>query len=516
MVHNGIIENHADLREELQKKGRKFLSETDTEIVAHLIAEGREAGHSALEALKLALKRIDGAFALAILDETKPDQILFAKMASPLVVGLGDGESFLASDIPAVLTYTRRFHFLEDGDIGVLTRNGVTITDASGQIQERAEKTIEWSPVMAEKGGHKHFMHKEIFEQPRAITDTLRGRLDFGAKATVLDGVDLDILQSTERVHIVACGTSYHSGMVGKYLIEKLARIPVQVDLASEFRYRDPVLEPNTLVVAISQSGETADTLAAMKEARKLEAHGLAISNVIDSAIPRLCNESAGTLYTRAGPEIGVASTKAFVTQLCALHLLALTLAHTRKTLSEADFVAEMTALSKLPREVERLLGEENKIKELARKYVGYEHMLFLGRGTLFPIALEGALKLKEISYIHAEGYAAGEMKHGPIALIDENMPVVVLAAKGHGYEKVVSNLEEVRARGGRIIGVCHEADERLIALSEGVMSLPDYDERMLPILSTVPLQIFSYHMADLRGTDVDQPRNLAKSVTVE
>ncbi len=516
VVHNGIIENHADLRVELEQKGRAFKSDTDTEIFAHLIAEGREEGLDTEAAMRRALTKVEGAFALAVVDEKDPDRILFAKMASPLVVGFGEGEAFLASDIPAVLAYTRRFSFLEDGDVGVIDKDGVRITTLDGEHVTRPVKTIDWSPVMAEKGGHKHFMHKEIFEQPRAITDTLRGRLEFDEGRVFLDNVSDEFLRSTKRVCIVACGTSYHSGLVGRYLIEKLAKVPVTVDLASEFRYREPVLEDGTLVIAISQSGETADTLAACKEALARGAGALAISNVIDSAIPRLCDESAGTLYTRAGPEIGVASTKAFVTQLCALHLVALALAQDRGALGRDEIIAEMTALSKVPREVEDLLTGEEQLRALAREFMGANHMLYLGRGTLFPIALEGALKLKEISYIHAEGYAAGEMKHGPIALIDETMPVVVLAARGHGYEKVVSNLEEVRARGGRIIAVCHEDDERLLGLAEGAMPLPRCDERMLPILSTIPLQLFAYHIADLRGTDVDQPRNLAKSVTVE
>ncbi len=516
VVHNGIIENHAELRDALIAAGRTFTSDTDTEIFAHLIAVARKEGADLLGALRKALTQVEGAFAIAVLDEAEPERILFARLASPLVVGMGQGEAFLASDIPAVLTHTRRFMFLEDGDHGVISAKGVEVFDEAGSPVEREVKVIEWSPVMAEKGGHKHFMHKEIVEQPRAITDTLRGRLDFDGKRVFLDGVDMALLEKVKRICVVACGTSWHSGLVGRYLIEQLAKVPVDVDLASEFRYREPVVEPGTLVVAISQSGETADTLAALKEARVRGAETLAISNVIDSAIPRLCESSAGTLYTRAGPEIGVASTKAFVTQLCALHLLALVLGQQRGHLSPDDIVEEMQALSRVPREIEAVLEGEDAIKELAKGYMHSRDMLYLGRGTLFPIALEGALKLKEISYIHAEGYAAGEMKHGPIALIDEEMPVVVLATRGHGYEKVVSNLEEVRARGGRIIALCHDDDERLKELAEGTLIVPPCPDRVLPILASIPLQLFAYHIADLRGTDVDQPRNLAKSVTVE
>jgi glucosamine--fructose-6-phosphate aminotransferase (isomerizing) len=517
VVHNGIIENHAALRAALVKDGAKFTSETDTEIFAHLIARSKERKAGDLyAAVKSALQKVEGAYALAVLDERTPDRIVFAREASPLVVGLGEGENFLASDIPAVLAHTRRFMFLDDGDAGVLTKNGVTVFDKTGAVVERAVKTISWSPVMAEKGGHKHFMHKEIFEQPRAITDTLRGRLSFDEGRVFLDQVDMAKLTAAKRITIVACGTSFHAGMVGRYLIERLARMPVDIELASEFRYRDPVVSPGTIVLAISQSGETADTLAAMKGARALGAETMAIANVVDSAIPRFCESSVGTLYTRAGPEIGVASTKAFTTQLVALHLLAIALGRERGTLTPDEARKEMEDLAKVPRDVERLLEHTDGIADLAKRHLHARHMLYLGRGTLFPIALEGALKLKEISYIHAEGYAAGEMKHGPIALIDEEMPVVVLAVRGAGYEKVVSNLEEVRARGGRVIAVCDEGDTELTHLAESTLRIPEVSDRVAPILATIPLQLFAYHMADLRGTDVDQPRNLAKSVTVE
>lgn len=516
VVHNGIIENHVELRESLKKQGRTFSSDTDTEIFAHLIALERPGAASLFEAMQLALKKVRGAFAIAVLDENHPDRICFAKQASPLVVGLGDGETFLASDVPAVLSHTRRFIFLEDGDAGEITCDGVHISGSDGEVVSRPSRTIDWSPVMAEKGGHKHFMHKEIFEQPRAITDTLRGRLAFDEGKVALDAVDFDRIARAKRIAIVACGTSWHAGLVGRYLIEKLARVPCVVELASEFRYADPVLDEDTLVVAISQSGETADTLAALKSAAEAGSSRLAICNVIGSAIARACEDSAGTLYTRAGPEIGVASTKAFVTQLVALHLLAVALGQHRGTLSPDAVREEMEALARLPLELERLLEREKGIRKMAKRYIHSRDMLYLGRGLFFPIALEGALKLKEISYIHAEGYAAGEMKHGPIALIDEDMPVVVIAPRGATYEKVVSNLEEVRARGGRIIAVCHGDDEQLKAMAEVTLLVPESHPHILPVLSVVPLQLFAYHVADLRGTDVDQPRNLAKSVTVE
>jgi glucosamine--fructose-6-phosphate aminotransferase (isomerizing) len=516
VVHNGIVENHVELRNQLLEAGRQFSSETDTEIFAHLIAVARSHTASLEEAVREALQVVRGAFALAVLDERSPEKIVVAKESTPLVIGLGEGEAFVASDIPAVLAHTRRFIFLEDGDMAVLEKSGVTLTDFEGHAIERPVKTVDWSPVMAEKGGHKHFMHKEIFEQPRAITDTLRGRLGFEEGMPTLDDIHTESLANIKRVCIVACGTSWHAGLVGKYLIEELARVPVEVDLASEFRYRNPVVGEETLVIGISQSGETADTIAALKEARTRGAQLLAICNVIDSAIPRLCAESVGVIYTRAGPEIGVASTKAFVTQMVALHLLALHFAHARSTLDPALILEDMEALARLPREIEAVLHQEPAIRKMAQHYVHARDMLYLGRGSLFPIALEGALKLKEISYIHAEGYAAGEMKHGPIALIDEDMPVVVLAVKGHGYDKVVSNLEEVRARGGQIIAVCDEDDAHLTDLAESTLTLPKTHPRTVATLATVPLQLFAYHIADLRGTDVDQPRNLAKSVTVE
>jgi glucosamine--fructose-6-phosphate aminotransferase (isomerizing) len=530
VVHNGIIENHRELRASLEKDGRVFGSDTDTEIFAHLIAVARASGKSLLEAVCAAVSRVHGAYALAVVDDDSPGQIACARLASPLVVGRGDGEMFLASDVPAVLAHTRDFVFLEDGDCGVIDKDGAVIVDVDGHTVDRPVKTITWSAVMAEKGGHKHFMHKEIMEQPRAVTDTLRGRLGFDDANILLDGVDNDILKQVKRIVVIACGTSWHAGLVGRYVIEQLARMPVDVELASEFRYRDPVLDEGTLVLAISQSGETADTLAALKEAKRRGCDVMSVCNVVDAAIPRVCapatggggggkageGRGAGTLYTRAGPEIGVASTKAFVTQLVALHLLGLQLAALRGTQSKEQLLEDMTALAHLPIEMEKLLAREDDVRAIAQNHVNARDMLFLGRGVHFPIALEGALKLKEISYIHAEGYAAGEMKHGPIALIDEVMPVVVLALPGPGYEKVVSNLEETRARGGRVLAVVADDDHGLDGQVAELFRVPTTHLRTMPVLSVLPLQLFSYHVADLRGLDVDQPRNLAKSVTVE
>ncbi|MBI1945217.1 MAG: glutamine--fructose-6-phosphate transaminase (isomerizing) [Deltaproteobacteria bacterium] len=517
VVHNGIIENHRELRDELRRDGRLFTSETDTEIFAHLIAVARAQGADLLQAIRAATSCVRGAYALAVIDEATPGAIGFAKLASPLVVGLGEGESFLASDVPAVLSHTRRFIFLEDGDVGVVRAEGAQLFDGkTGRSVERAHRTITWSAVMAEKGGHKHFMHKEIHEQPRAITDTLRGRILLDDGKVALDGIDEAQLKGVERVLITACGTSWHAALVGKYLVEKLAHVSCDVELASELRYREPVVTAGTLVVAISQSGETADTLAALKECRRLGACVLCICNVVDAAIPRACEGSVGTLYTRAGPEIGVASTKAFTTQLVALHLLAIGLGQARGALTTTTARSEMEALARLPLEMERCLAHEADTVKLAQQHMGARDMLYLGRGHTFPIALEGALKLKEISYIHAEGYAAGEMKHGPIALIDEHMPVIVLALRGPGYEKVLSNLEEVRARGGRVIAVGTEDDAELSQHAEAVLRIPAAHPHTTPALAVIPLQLFAYHVADLRGTDVDQPRNLAKSVTVE
>jgi glucosamine--fructose-6-phosphate aminotransferase (isomerizing) len=512
VVHNGIIENHLALRTRLQAAGRTFSSETDTEIVAHLIDEALAAGAgSLLEAVQRALQQVEGAYALVVLSDRHPDEVIAAKTASPLVIGIGEGEMFLASDAPAILEYTRQVIVLGDGEIARLTRQGVTITDVDGRPIERQPRTITWSVAEAEKGGYPHFMLKEIYEQPRAVTDTLRGRLLVDGNDAVLDG--LELLPVPRRVVLLACGTSYHAGLVGKFLVEAAARLPVEVDLASEFRYRDPVVGPDDLVVGISQSGETADTLAAIREAKSRGARTLAICNVVDSAIPRA---SDGALYTHAGPEIGVASTKCFTAQLAALALLAVHLGRRSGGLGDAPAAELIRELLLVPQKMSEVLGDLGDLRALAGRYKDAKDFLYLGRGTNYPIALEGALKLKEISYIHAEGYAAGEMKHGPIALIDDGIPVVVIAPRGKGYEKVLSNLAQVRAREGQVIAVATKGDVTIAESCRDVLWIPDAPPLLQPLLTVLPLQLLAYAVALARGNDVDQPRNLAKSVTVE
>ncbi|RMH42487.1 MAG: glutamine--fructose-6-phosphate transaminase (isomerizing) [Deltaproteobacteria bacterium] len=513
VVHNGIIENHAALRAELIDGGAAFSSETDTEIFAHLIARERKAGAADLPtAVRRALPKVRGAFAIVVLDDADPDVLVAAKNASPLVIGLGDGENFIASDIPAILDETRDVVFLDEGEIAVVRRDGVTITDFAGTPIERPPRRITWSPMQAEKEGYRHFMQKEIHEQPRAVADTLAGRLDVERSDVSLDGIELDV-GSVRRVVIVACGTSYHAGLVGKYLVEGLARIPVECDLASEFRYRDPIVGAGDLVVAISQSGETADTMAAVREAKAKGARVLAISNVLESSIPRLADWA---FYTHAGPEIGVASTKAFTTQLVAMVLLAVYLGRRTGRLA-ADRASELVGeLVALPQKMTEVLDHGAQLQVIARRYGNARGFLFLGRGPQYPIALEGALKLKEISYIHAEGYAAGEMKHGPIALIDEELPVVVLCPRGSHYEKVLSNLTEVKARGGKVLAVATRGDRELGETADEILLIPDTATELQPLLTVLPLQLLAYYVADFKGTDIDQPRNLAKSVTVE
>jgi glucosamine--fructose-6-phosphate aminotransferase (isomerizing) len=521
VVHNGIIENHLELKADLLKQGHQFSSETDTEIFAHLISEEQRRGKGLPQAVRDALAKVRGTYALAVVSEHSPDQLVVAKNASPLVLGLGKGCNFVASDVPAILAHTREVIFLEEGDFAVIEKNKITLTDKSGRPRERPVRHIDWTPVMAEKNGHKHFMHKEIHEQARALTDTIRGRASVEEGDVYLDGCHLDssFVRAMDKVQIVACGTSWHASLSGKLMIETLARIPVEVDLASEFRYRDPLVSDKTLCIAVSQSGETADTLGSFREAKSRGARGLAICNVVGSAISR---ESDDVLYTHAGPEIGVASTKAFTTQLAAFFLLAVRLGRLRGTLSIDQARSHLTALRELPALVEKVLQGEDVVKQAAQKFSQARDLLFLGRGPQYPVALEGALKLKEISYIHAEGYAAGEMKHGPIALIDEQMPVMVMATRdssahpGVNYEKILGNLHEVRARGGKIIAIHSEGDQEVPKLAEASFPVPMTNPLLLPILSVVPTQLFSYHVADHRGTDVDQPRNLAKSVTVE
>ncbi len=532
VVHNGIIENHLELKSALGARGHRFASETDTEIFAHLIAEAQDAGAGDLAAaVHAALDQVSGTYAIAVISSKRPDEIVAAKNASPLVVGLGQGENFLASDVPAILEHTRDVIYLEEGELALLTPTGVRIEGRDRKPRERAPRRIEWSAVAAEKEGHKHFMHKEIFEQPRAVSDTIRGRISLEHGDVTLDGVDLpgDYVRSLERVVVVACGTSWHAGLCGRLMIEALARITVEVELASEFRYRDPIVGPKTLCLAISQSGETADTLGAVKEAKRRGAGCISICNVVGSAIPRECaeregppagGESAGlphgTLHTHAGPEIGVASTKAFTTQLAALFLLAVKLGRLRGTLSPEAARTQLEALRQLPLLMEQVVRQEPSVMPVAKRCAQARDVLFLGRGTQFPVALEGALKLKEISYIHAEGYAAGEMKHGPIALIDEALPIIVLATKEPAYEKTLGNMEEVRARGGHVFAVVSEGDTLAASLAEVALTVPHAPPLLTPLLSILPLQFLAYHVADLKGTDVDQPRNLAKSVTVE
>ena len=515
VVHNGIIENYLELKGMLQKGGHSFKSETDTEVIAHLIQSYLYKGDGFEQAVRNALKRIRGSYAVGVMYEKEPSTLIGARSESPLVLGLGEREWFVASDVPAFLPYTRKVIFLEDGEMAVLNRKGVEISTLPGAAVKRATATIDWSPAMAEKSGFKHFMLKEIFEQPRAIIDTFRGRIDEEKGRVFLEGCSFTPaeLRDIERIVIVGCGTSWHAATVGKFMIEDLCRIPVEVDLGSEFRYRDPLINKNTLIIPISQSGETADTLAGLREGLKKKSRIISICNVVGSSMVR---HSHGVIYTHAGPEIGVASTKAFTSQLVALYLLALYLGKQARRLSTDRVRGLINDLVKLPLQIEAILKENNLIQSIAHRYMPYRDFLYLGRGINYPIALEGALKLKEISYIHAEGYPAGEMKHGPIALIDEQMPVVVLVSKGVTFDKMLSNVEEVKARGGKIIAVTSRITEDVTAKADTVFKVPENNSYLTPVLFAVPLQLLAYHIAELKGTDIDQPRNLAKSVTVE
>jgi glucosamine--fructose-6-phosphate aminotransferase (isomerizing) len=515
VVHNGIIENYLPLREILKKKGHTFNSETDTEIIAHLIDEMIKEGCSFLDAVRTALDKVKGSYALGILYEGDERCFIAARKESPLVIGLGNGECFVASDVPPVLSYTRDFIFMEDGEIALLSGEGAKVFDAKGREITKEPKRVHWDPLMAEKGGYKHFMLKEIFEQPRALIDTIRGRLLEEEGDVLLENVKLDgaALKKLRRIYLIACGTSYHAALVGKFLIEGFCRIPVEADIGSEFRYRNPVIGEGDLLVAISQSGETADTLAAVREGKSRGAMTLAICNVVESSLAR---EADGVIYTHAGPEIGVASTKTFVTQLVTLFLLSIRMGRELGLLSARDGKTLIGALIKVPRLMEELLKSSKQVAQIARKYLYARDFLYLGRGINYPIALEGALKLKEISYIHAEGYPAGEMKHGPIALIDREMPIVVLATQNEVYDKVISNIEEVKAREGKVIALVSESNQEIAKKVDDVISIPETLPSLTPILLTIPLQLLAYYMADFKGTDVDQPRNLAKSVTVE
>ena len=515
VVHNGIIENYLSLKGTLSREGHTFKSETDTEILGHLIQSHLFKGATFEEAVRQALLQVQGSYAIAVLYEGEKEKLIAARKESPLILGLGEKESFVASDIPAILPFTRKVIFLEEGEMAVIQDTGVQISTLGGEKRRRPPKEILWDPVTAEKGGFKHFMLKEIQEQPRAIADTVRGRVSLEEGKILLGdlGLSAKALKEIRRVCIIACGTSYHAALVGKFMIEELARIPTDADLGSEFRYRDPLVGSQDLLVAISQSGETADTLAAFREGKKKGAHTLAICNVVDSSLAR---ESDGIFYTHAGPEIGVASTKAFTTQLVGLFLLALYLARTREAIGPKEVKRLLEDLLRIPHQVQEVLDLNPEIEALSRRYMNARDFLYLGRGVNYPIALEGALKLKEISYVHAEGYPAGEMKHGPIALIDEEMPVVVLAPQSKTYEKILSNVEEVRAREGRIIALANPSNKEIASKARDVLFIPETHHLLTPILLTVPLQLLAYNIAVLKGTDVDQPRNLAKSVTVE
>ena len=515
VVHNGIIENYLALKSRLREQGHNFSSDTDTEIIAHLVEEHFKSCGDFESAVRMALGEVRGAYAVAILCEKEPDRLIAAKLGSPLVVGQGQGEYFVASDIPAMLSHTKEMIFLEDGELVVFTAQSMAITMLDGTPVVKTTKTITWSPVMAEKDGYRHFMLKEIHEQPRAIADTIAGRIREEQAEVFLEdlGLDDDFLCALERIYIVACGTSWHAALVGKFLLEKHARIPVEVDIASEFRYRNPLVTKKTLTLVISQSGETADTLAALREAHGKGGMVLAICNVVESSIAR---ESDGVIYTHAGPEIGVASTKAFTTQLVALYLFTLYLGRLRGNLDQETRRTMLDALVSLPRKVEECLELDAQIEEVAHGLMHVHDFLYLGRGNQYPIALEGALKLKEISYIHAEGYPAGEMKHGPIALIDEDFPVVAIATGDRVFDKVCSNMQEVKARDGIVIAITDRSAVAVDETADEVIPVPNVGELLQPLVNVIPLQLLAYFIAVRRGADVDQPRNLAKSVTVE
>ena len=518
VVHNGIIENYLEIKRELQGKGVVFKSETDTEVVAHLLREVMQ--DDGLEnAVRRALLVLRGLFALVIMSADDPEKIVAVRNGPPIVVGLGDGEFFVASDVPAILAHTRDVVFLGNEEMAVITRHGVSFTDYAGAAISKATQRVLWDPVMAEKAGYKHFMLKEIFEQPWAIRETVLGRVSEESGTVFLNEMNLapETLRAVDRVIVLACGTSWHAGLVAKFIIEQLVRLPVEVDYGSEYRYREPIVNERTLAVVITQSGETADTLAALREAKKRGASSVAICNVVGSMATRECD---GTVYTHAGPEIGVASTKAFTSQLVALHLLGLYLAQVRGALTPDEIRPHISALNQLPLLIEEALKCEGQIEEIAKRFYQCADFLYLGRGAQYPIALEGALKLKEISYIHAEGYPAGEMKHGPIALIDEQLPVVAIAMQDHLFEKMMGNVQEAKARGGHIIALTTKGDDRLDEildpLHDSRIPLPPCPPLVAPVVAVIPLQLLSYHIAVRRGCDVDQPRNLAKSVTVE
>ncbi len=517
LVHNGIIENYAILKEELIKRGHQFKSETDTEVLVHLIEDIQQNSDVTLEeAVRIALNEVVGAYAIVVTSTKEPNKLICAKKSSPLVIGLGENEYYIASDATPIVEYTKNVVYLEDEQIAIIDKNhGFRIISISNQEVNPYIQELEMQLEALEKGGYEHFMLKEIYEQPTAIHDSFRGRLNAKEGWIKLGGISKYVNQiaDADRIIIIACGTSWHAGLVAEYYFEDLARIPVEVEYASEFRYRNPIIRKGDVVIAISQSGETADTLAALKMAKEQGAILLGIVNVVGSTISRITD---GGSYTHAGPEIGVASTKAFTTQVTLLAMMAMMIGKKRNTISEAKFQRLLDEMEALPSKIEKLLESDDYIKEISKEYKNCTNALFLGRGSAFPIALEGALKLKEISYIHAEGYPAAEMKHGPIALIDENMPVFVIATKGENYEKVVSNIQEVKARKGKVIAIVTKGDTVVKNIADHTIHIPDTDEVLVPILATIPLQLLSYHIAVMRKCNVDQPRNLAKSVTVE